>query len=293
MMRGGFAFSIGLHTLILLIALLGLPFLKPRPLQIPPSISVDVLDVGKEATTNQISPANKVEKQIADSAQPPKPQPTPTPKPAPRPQLDADLPAVQATDSAQQPLAVPEIGLKKQFAPVLPEVAAAGTADTLTPPKVELKKKQPKPPTEDMSAVLKNLEKLKPAPTETEPQTQPKPVAHAATGAQAPLSDKLTASETDALRHQLEQCWNMPAGVKDAQNLVVDLAVEMNPDRTVRSVVVVDQARFASDPVFRAAAMSAERALRMPQCTPLALPPDKYDEWQSMTLTFDPKDMLG
>jgi hypothetical protein len=58
-------------------------------------------------------------------------------------------------------------------------------------------------------------------------------------------------------------------------------------------VQIVDQARLSSDPVFRAAAMSAERALRMPQCTPLALPPDKYDEWQSMTLTFNPKDMLG
>jgi len=50
---------------------------------------------------------------------------------------------------------------------------------------------------------------------------------------------------------------------------------------------------MASDPAFRAAAMAATRALRNPQCSPLELPPDKYQEWQTMTIHFDPKEMLG
>ncbi len=97
----------------------------------------------------------------------------------------------------------------------------------------------------------------------------------------------------DALKQQLSQCWNIPASAKDAQDLVVELDVEVNPDRSVASATIVDQGRMASDPVFRAAALSAKRALSIPACMPLALPPDKYDEWKSMTLRFDPKEMLG
>ena len=75
--------------------------------------------------------------------------------------------------------------------------------------------------------------------------------------------------------------------------MIVELDVDVGPDRVVTRADIVDRGRAASDPIFRAAAMSASRALRMPQCTPLALPPDKYEEWKSMTLRFDPKEMLG
>jgi hypothetical protein len=29
-----------------------------------------------------------------------------------------------------------------------------------------------------------------------------------------------------------------------------------------------------------------------PHCSPLKLPPQKYDTWQTFTISFDPKDML-
>jgi hypothetical protein len=58
--------------------------------------------------------------------------------------------------------------------------------------------------------------------------------------------------------------------VRDAQLL--------NPDRL-------------GEPYFQAAADSAHRALLNPRCQPLKLPPDKYDQWQTFTITFDPKDL--
>jgi hypothetical protein len=39
-------------------------------------------------------------------------------------------------------------------------------------------------------------------------------------------------------------------------------------------------------------AESALRALRNPRCSPLALPPEKYQQWQEMIFNFNPKDML-
>jgi len=103
---------------------------------------------------------------------------------------------------------------------------------------------------------------------------------------------QLTLSELDAIRSQIAQCWNVPAGARDARNLVVELQVEMNPDATVRNVRVVDEARMMTDAFFRAAAESALRAVRNPRCNPLRLPAEKFDTWKSFTLNFNPKEML-
>jgi hypothetical protein len=29
-----------------------------------------------------------------------------------------------------------------------------------------------------------------------------------------------------------------------------------------------------------------------PQCSPLKLPPEKFDQWKTLELTFNPKDLL-
>jgi hypothetical protein len=47
-----------------------------------------------------------------------------------------------------------------------------------------------------------------------------------------------------------------------------------------------------SDPFFRSAAESALRAVLNPRCNPLRLPPEKYEQWQTMTLNFDPREMF-
>jgi hypothetical protein len=284
--------------------LFGLPFLHVKPRELPPMISVELVDMGKETTTNKISAANKVEKEPQPETPPPPPkpqtatQPDPAPPepepPKPRVALEETAPKLASVSDSVPELKTPDVNLKKQLPPA-PELAKvdAKVADLAAPTKVDLKRPEPKKPTESFDAVLKNLTKNVPQPPTTEPPSPQSKTPAKASGALASLSDKLTVSEMDALGQQLRHCWSLPAAAKDAQNLVVDLDLVVNPDRTVASVQVVDQARMASDPAFRTAAQSAMRALRMPQCTPLALPPEKYQEWQSMTLHFDPKEMLG
>ena len=77
----------------------------------------------------------------------------------------------------------------------------------------------------------------------------------------------------------------MPIGARDAQNLVVEVHIDVNPDRTVQSAEVVDKARMATDPFFRAAAESALRALYNPRCTPLELPAGKYDAMEDTSIS--------
>jgi hypothetical protein len=101
----------------------------------------------------------------------------------------------------------------------------------------------------------------------------------------------MTTSELDLLRQQFTECWNPPAGAKDAHDLNVEIRIQVNQDATVRSARITSQDRMG-DPFYRAAAESALRAVLNPHCSPLRVPPDKYDLWKDITLTFNPKDLL-
>ena len=102
----------------------------------------------------------------------------------------------------------------------------------------------------------------------------------------------LAISEIDLLRQQIRECWSLPAGAKDAENLSIEIRMAMNPDATVREARILDQGRLQRDPFYRAAAESALRAVLNPRCNPLKLPLEKYNQWRNMILIFDPRDMF-
>jgi hypothetical protein len=153
---------------------------------------------------------------------------------------------------------------------------------------------KPKPPPEkddtksfDMGRIAALLNRMQkpsaPAPTPA-PSAPPPP----AVALQAPL----TVSEIDLIRQQFYHCWSVPAGARDAADLVVRVRVTLNPDGSLRSPPdLVDRSRL-NDAFWLAAAESALRAVR--KCEPLRhLPPGKYERWREIELTFNPKDMLG
>src|SRR5262249_26302093 len=148
----------------------------------------------------------------------------------------------------------------------------------------------------DFQAMLNNLTKRKTAPTppEATPQAKQQPTQQQLASSQpiAPLGSQLTVSEKDLLVQQIRECWYFDAGARNAQDLIVDIHVELGPDGVVPLAQIVDTSRYASDSYFRAAADSALRAIKNPKCSPLKVPPGKYDQWKSMTLSFNPKDLL-
>jgi outer membrane biosynthesis protein TonB len=263
MRRSSLYTSAAFHALLLMLAIMGLPFLTHRHFDVPQPITVDLIEITK------ITQTNRVAQPVPPKPEPPKPVP---PKPAPAAPNLAPQPAPPVKEPPK-----PE-KIEKPTPPVQ-------QVDENAPPKKEKKvvkkeepKKQPAPP-KDFSSVLKQLD------VSNKP---PPPVQQAAQ--QAPLGEKMTMSEADALRSQLEQCWDVPIGAKDVENMTVDIAMVINQDRTLREAHIVDAGRYNSDSTFQALADSALRAVQ--RCSPFDVPPDKYDTWNTTTVTFNPKDMI-
>lgn len=99
--------------------------------------------------------------------------------------------------------------------------------------------------------------------------------------------------EKDTLRGQIEKCWDVPTGLGNLEELVVVMKIQVNRDRTVKNVVIVDAARMETDIRFRKMAESARQAILNPDCRLLKLPPGKYDLWTDITLSFDPSLTVG
>ena len=95
---------------------------------------------------------------------------------------------------------------------------------------------------------------------------------------------KATATEIDILRNHVRQCWNAPYAANEL-NKIINLKIFTNPDGSVVNVQIIDVAFYKKDPVYRAAADSARRAVK--DCSPLPLPKNKYDLFKIFTFNFD------
>ena len=105
------------------------------------------------------------------------------------------------------------------------------------------------------------------------------------------LGEKLTISELDMIRKQFYECWIVPAGAKDLQNLVVSIQLKLDKDGNVTSSKLVSKIR-PKNPFHRAAAESALRAVNHPNCSKLKVPKKKYDTWKTLILDFNPSIMF-
>ena len=283
-MRNAVIISGSLHLAIFAAAWASNPFSSNAPLEVDQVIAVEVAVLAESPPP----PAPKIvspkappkpppprAKKVVPAAKPPPPTPEPGPK------------AVEKPVPAPKPLKVAAVQPKEKPLP-----------QKKPPPKPASKPEKP----DDFLSVLKTVENLKKA----VPQEKKKPkktlseeVADALRRHQvapqqklARLGSSLTMSERDSVRRQIEPCWNVPAGARDAENLVVDIRLRLNADGTVMTAEFVDRARAARDTFFRAAAESALRAVLNPSCSPLRLPPKKYEEWKNMVLSFNPSDLF-
>ena len=292
-MRNALAKSILFHVLVVAISYFGLPIITRTPMMTDAPIMVDIVKV--DELTNAPPPSPKPEKK-PEPKEPEKPKPPPKPVKAstPPPPPPAKDPEAVALPSETKPKP------KEQPKPEAKEEKPTPQFSHVKP------RRKPQPP-DAFTSVLKTVEKLKTQPPVKEKEKEkakdikpPKQESFEQQMAMA-LSSKtaqhnpmrpLAISEIDLVRQQIRECWNLPAGAKDAQDLNIEIHVVMNPDATVREARIQNQSRLQSDPFFRAAAESALRAVLNPKCNPLKLPPEKYQQWQTMTLNFDPREMF-
>jgi hypothetical protein len=311
-MRVGSILSLIFHVAIVLLLIFGLPDLfasqemviEPVPVQL--ATVADLTSAPKPADTPK--PAVKP----TDTPPPPAPQapPTPTP-PAPPTPPQAEQAPPQPQEATTPPPPAPPTPPQPQPAEKLPDLpqpevipdktqeqpppqeakAEAPPLPQLRPPQPDQPKPKPaKKPAQqaDFNSLLKNLTNQQ---TATADQTPPQPdQQQPAAAPSAPIGQQLTASELDAVRSQIAGCWYLDPGKKGADTMIVEIAVTLAPDATVQSATIVDNSRM-SDPVYRAAAEAAQRAVL--KCHQLQLPLDKYDLWKNTTFRFNPSGFFG
>jgi len=324
----GLALSVALHLMLGTLFVLGLPRLFDPPVPEEMPIAVELVTIAPEtrATRPNPNPPRPNAKPDAPAIDTPSTKPSPEPPvPSPAPAPSAEVPPSPALPKPPESKPAPPPSAETPPSPELlkppePKPSAAPPLPKPPEPKPEpprpvekaeapRPKEKPEPPQQmasnDAKAELKKynpaqfdalLKNLAAQPTIPSPEAAPQRprIASARPSSQprAPLGSQITASEVDLVREQIARCWNVPAGARDARDLVVEIRVVVEPDGNVRQATIVDQARLGSDPFFRAAAESARRAFFNPQCRPLHLPPDKYPIWKDLVVDFSPKDIL-
>lgn len=251
-----------MHIAFFLFVYFGLPeFLSPRPPVEPQAITVEILPI--TGVTN-VKPSDQPAEEKKEENASAKAQPL-----------------VKTSDAAPPPPAEKPVEKPKE------------KKDEKKEEKKDEKKDKKKPKEDDLQAVLKAVKETAQKEEKKNKTEDGNKSENKSRSDQYDPTLPLSLSEKDAIRSQIAKCWSVPAGAKDAHELIVTLVIQLAQDGTVLKVELAnsDKDRYSRDTFFRAAADSAMRAVHL--CSPLKnLPPDKYATWRDMEMTFDPKEML-
>lgn len=288
-MRTGLAVSSVLHAAVLG---WGLITFAPAPLEAPPTEAmpvdlVPITDVTQMQAGSRNAPKQEQAKQAAEKVAEAKQAPEPEKKPN-KPEVKT---AAAPPPPPPPPEAKPEPTPKKED--VKPEPKPEPVSAPLPP-----KRQPPKPKTPDTAQahapkqrdfnpdqIAALLDRREPQQQRAAEQLSPSAALGTSTGS----APRLTQSEIDALRAQIQACWNPPIGAENAQDLIVRLRVRFRTDGTLSAEPAL--VNNGTSPYFRVAAESAMRAVR--RCQPYTLPASKYEVWRDVEVTFDPRDMFG
>jgi hypothetical protein len=102
----------------------------------------------------------------------------------------------------------------------------------------------------------------------------------------------LSASEADSLRLAIQQCWNIGVLSTDAQQVTVTVAFSMTPTaRHEQGSIRVVSASGGTETAVQQAFEAARRAIIRCEGDGYGLPPEKYDAWRDIEITFNPEGM--
>ena len=260
--------SFGLHTLLVIITAMSLPFLSKQPIDLPPIVSVELIQITDKTNIPFAPKAKKTiekvkekEKKLVSEQAPPKIVKKEKPDAIPLP--DEKIEEVKKIkDEKQNPekvenevKQVSEFEKKDLFDP-------SNIAALIDKSKVE------------SAETTKKLDKIT--------QDQDKNVDFSG----------LSLSEEDALKAQIFGCWSIPLGLPYNENLLVRVKLQLNPDGTVSQSEILDHARMnkPGQGFYKVLAESALRAVKL--CQPLRVPTTGYERWKELQLNFDAREML-
>ena len=256
------------HLILIILTAMSLPFLAKKPINLPPIVSVELIQITDKTNIPFAPKAKKTiekikekEKKLVSEQAPPKKVKKIKPDSVPMPD-DIIKKIEKVKDDKQNPekidneiKQVSEFEKKELFDPnniaALIDKSKVETAETT--------KKNDKV-TQDQQ---KNLENI-----------------------------GLSLSEEDALKAQIFGCWSIPLGLPYNENLLVRIKLKLNPDGSVSQSEILDHARMnkPGQGFYKVLAESALRAVKL--CQPLRVPTTGYERWKELQLNFDAREML-
>jgi outer membrane biosynthesis protein TonB len=164
------------------------------------------------------------------------------------------------------------------------------------PPEPPVANTQPNPvksPAPDSKELLNTLMKLRAQAQKEPPKALPNPQRGGKPngGGNPKGSDTnlLTPDQRAAIGNEVRRCWTYDAGAKGVNQMRVLLDVTTDADGMARIAKVAPEDQGAlNDPVFRAFAERAVRAVLDPVCSKLPLPPDMLGQTRQWKFRFSP-----
>tara|TARA_B100001057_G_scaffold375031_1_gene379762 strand:+ start:1043 stop:1852 length:810 start_codon:yes stop_codon:yes gene_type:complete len=261
-------YSITFHSVLVLITILSLPFMLREPIDLPPIVSMELIQISDKTIIPFAPKARKIieetkkkekERLVSEQA-PPAAKAKEKPDRIPLPNEKKDQ--KQIIKKKQNPEEVkPEIRQSSQF-----------------------EKKE----IIDTNQIAALIDKAK----EVEAVNQKKTDKITQSNQKNSFATGLTLSQEDALRAQIFGCWSVPLGLPYDKDLLVRIKLKLKKDGTIMKSEILDHQRMnrPGEKFYKVLAESALRAVRL--CQPLKVPPTGYEKWKDLQLNFNPTEML-
>ena len=286
MKSSSIAISSALHISLVVLTALSLPFLSKKPIDLPPIVSVELIQITEETNIPFAPKAKKIiekvkekEKKLVSEQAPPKKV-----KKAKTKTVVSEKKNKMIEKQNPEAVPLPDKEVKKiktkEEKKQNPE-----KVDNEVKQVSEFEKKDLFDPNNIAALIDKSkeetAEKVKTNNDVTQDQVR------------NVENSKLTLSEEDALKAQIFGCWSIPLGLPYDENLLVRIKLKLKPDGSVTKTEILDHARMnkPGQGFYKVLAESALRAVRL--CQPLRVPASGYERWKELQLNFDAREMLG
>ncbi|WP_135507298.1 energy transducer TonB [Roseovarius aestuariivivens] len=222
------------------------------------------------------------------------------PEPMAPPEPDVRIDEVERQESAPDPQAETRQPDEEATAPeeaTTEIVTEAEKAEQAAPSRSLRPRSRPAAPAPSEDAPTQTAQPEQPAAPQTDDSAVADALAEAlgqagATGTSGtPQGPPLTAGEKDGLRVAVQRCWNVGSLSSDALRTTVVVAVSLNRDGTLSGDVRQLSAQGGSGDAARQAFEAARRAILRCGAGGFDLPPEKYDHWREIEMSFNPESM--
>ncbi len=261
-------YSITFHSVLVLLTVLSLPFMLREPIDLPPIVSVELIQITDKTS---IPYAPKARKIIEEN------------KKKEKERLVSEQ-APPAAKAKEKPDRIPLPNEKKDEKQIVKKKQNPEEIKPQIRQSSEFEKKE----IIDTNQIAALIDKAK----EEEAVKQKKTDKITQSNQKNSFATGLTLSQEDALRAQIFGCWSVPLGLPYDKDLLVRIKLNLKKDGTILKSEILDHQRMnkPGQKFYKVLAESALRAVRL--CQPLKVPPTGYDKWKELQLNFNPTEML-